>query len=84
MGPNACAKTLRLGDQLFLCHGFQIFVQVITYLQWGQIEATNAWNDGRFEEIAPLKVKRAPVLATAHKSRPYDAKRPRRLSIHRH
>jgi hypothetical protein len=33
MGPNACAKSLRLGDQLFLCQGFQIFVQVITYLQ---------------------------------------------------
>lgn len=32
MGSNACAKTLRLGDQLFFCQAFQIFVQVITFL----------------------------------------------------
>jgi len=32
MGPNACAQTPGLDDQLFLCQSFQILVQVITFL----------------------------------------------------
>jgi hypothetical protein len=31
------AKAFRLGDQLFLCQGFQIFVQVITFLKPGAV-----------------------------------------------
>lgn len=36
MGANACAKAFRLGDQLLLCQGFQIFVQAITFPKPGR------------------------------------------------